>query len=51
MNKKILEVKAIANLPRKYVAQCINFLKVSNNSLALLVNFGESQLGYKRIVF
>ncbi|MFY8189727.1 MAG: GxxExxY protein [Bacteroidia bacterium] len=32
-------------------AQVINYLKVSNNKLGLLINFGEPQLNYKRIVF
>ena len=28
----------------------INYLKVSNKKLALIVNFGELKLNYKRIV-
>jgi GxxExxY protein len=37
-------------LSKEHYAQCINYLKVSNNKLSLLVNFGESSLKYKRII-
>lgn len=47
----ILEVKAVAGIPDEFVAQAINYLKVSQNKLALIVNFGELKLNYKRIVF
>jgi len=46
----ILEVKGVSALAKEFTAQCINYLKVSNNKLALLVNFGEIKLNYKRIV-
>ncbi len=46
----ILEVKAISEIPDFAIAQAINYLKVSNNKLALIVNFGEPKLCYKRIV-
>ncbi len=46
----ILEVKGISRLKEEHVAQCINYLKVSGNSLALLVNFGELKLTSKRVV-
>ncbi len=49
-NKIILEVKAVSGIADEFVAQAINYLKVSNNQLALLVNFGELKLNYKRIV-
>ena len=46
----ILEVKGVAGIPDEFVAQAINYLKVSQNQLALIVNFGELKLNYKRIV-
>jgi GxxExxY protein len=46
----ILEVKAISGITDEFIAQAINYLKVSKNKLALIVNFGESKLNYKRIV-
>jgi GxxExxY protein len=50
MDKIILEVKAVQGIPDDFIAQAINYLKVSNNRLALIVNFGEIKLNYKRIV-
>lgn len=34
----------------EFIAQSINYLKVSGKSLGLIVNFGELKLKYKRIV-
>ena len=49
-NKIILEVKGIEGLAKEHVAQTINYLKVSGNKLGLLVNFGELNLNFKRLV-
>ncbi|GAB4449498.1 MAG: GxxExxY protein [Bacteroidia bacterium] len=49
-DKIILEVKSVSILTEEFTAQCINYLKVSGNKLALLVNFGELKLNYKRIL-
>ena len=46
----ILEVKGASGIADEFIAQAINYLKVSQNQLALLVNFGEIRLNYKRIV-
>ncbi len=50
-DKIILEVKAVSGIADEFIAQAINYLKVSGNKLALIVNFGESKLNYKRIVY
>jgi GxxExxY protein len=50
MDKIILEVKAVSGISDEFIAQAINYLKVSQNKLALIVNFGELKLNYKRIV-
>ena len=50
IDKIILEVKAVQGIADEFIAQAINYLKVSNNRLALIVNFGELKLNYKRIV-
>ena len=51
-DKIILEVKALSKgFADEHIAQCINYLKVSGNKLALLVNFGELKLNYKRIIY
>ena len=46
----ILEVKAVASIVDEFIAQALNYLKVSNNKLALIINFGELKLNFKRIV-
>ncbi|MFW6246388.1 MAG: GxxExxY protein [Tangfeifania sp.] len=47
----ILEVKAVSAIVDEFVARSINYLKISENKLALLVNFGEPKLKYQRIVY
>jgi GxxExxY protein len=49
-NEVILEIKGASNLCDADIAQCLNYLKVSQCKLALLVNFGEKSLVHKRIV-
>jgi GxxExxY protein len=49
-DKIILEVKSVSSMPDEFIARCINYLKVSGNRLALLVNFGQVELKYMRIV-
>ena len=49
-DKIILEVKAVSGIADEFIAQSINYLKVSDNKLALIVNFGELKMNYKRIV-
>ena len=51
MDKIILEVKAVSNITEDFIARGINYLKVSGNKLALIVNFGESKLINRRVVF
>ena len=46
----ILEVKGKSGIAEEDLAQAINYLKVSGNKLALIVNFGELKLRYKRVV-
>jgi hypothetical protein len=43
-------VKAISGIADEFIAMAINYLKVSKNKLALIVNFGELKLNSKRIV-
>ncbi len=46
----ILEVKCKSGIADEFIAQAINYLKVSGNRLALVVNFGELKLNYRRVV-
>jgi GxxExxY protein len=50
-NKIILEIKGVSAINDIFIAQTLNYLKVSENKLGLIVNFGELGLNYKRIVF
>ena len=50
-DKIILELKAIENLKSEHIAQVINYLKITDFKLGLLVNFGSASLQYKRVVF
>lgn len=49
-DKIILEVKAVSGIADEFIALAINYLKVSQNKLALIVNFGELKINYKRII-
>jgi len=49
-DKIILEVKGVSGISDEFIAQALNYLKVSGNQLALVVNFGELKLNFKRIV-
>lgn len=48
-DKIIIEVKSCDSINENHIAQCINYLKVSGNKLAILVNFTKDNLEYKRI--
>tara|TARA_B100001063_G_C16523038_1_gene432625 strand:+ start:217 stop:591 length:375 start_codon:yes stop_codon:yes gene_type:complete len=48
--KIILEIKSVAALNDRHVAQCLNYLKVSGNKLAILANFEPDRLMHQRIV-
>ncbi|MBP8066442.1 MAG: GxxExxY protein [Flavobacterium sp.] len=45
-----LEIKTVDSFSNSHYNQCLNYLKVSGNELALLVNFNKLSLEYKRIV-
>lgn len=49
--KIILEIKCIPSITDHCTAQALNYLKVSGNQLALVVNFGEGKLNSKRVIY
>lgn len=49
--KIVLEVKCVKTLTEEHISQVINYLKVSENKLGLLVNFARGKLEYKRLVY
>jgi GxxExxY protein len=46
----IIELKALSELTDEHMAQVINYLKITKKRLALLFNFGNDSLEYKRII-
>ena len=51
MNSVIVEVKASYDgISNDFIAQTLNYLKVSDCSVGLIINFGKSSLEYKRLV-
>ncbi len=46
----LVELKAINNLEPQNIAQCLNYLKATQLSICLLLNFGTTRIQYKRIV-
>lgn len=46
----IIELKAVKELNEVHFAQLLNYLKITDKRLGLLVNFGSDRLEYKRII-
>ena len=49
-DKIILEIKTVDCFNNSHYNQCLNYLKVSQNKLAMLANFNLISLEYKRII-
>ena len=47
-NQIIIELKAVTEINAMHRSQAINYAKVSNLPLAILINFGESSLKFER---
>lgn len=50
-NEIILEVKCVKSIADEHLSQGINYLKVSENRVGLIINFGRGSLEWKRIVY
>lgn len=48
--KLIVELKCADRLSNDHLAQCLNYLKASGLSIALLINFQKPGLEWKRVV-
>lgn len=46
----ILEIKTVECFNSAHYNQCLNYLKISGNQLAILANFNLISLEYKRII-
>lgn len=49
-DKIILEVKCCNSISDSHIAQAMNYLLVSGNKLAIIANFNNDSLEYKRII-
>ncbi|WP_310560888.1 GxxExxY protein [Flavobacterium sp.] len=49
-DKIVLEIKTVDCFNANHYNQCLNYLKISENKLAILANFNLISLEYKRIV-
>jgi GxxExxY protein len=49
-DKIILEIKTVDCFNNAHYNQCLNYLKISGNQLAILTNFNLISLEYKRII-
>jgi GxxExxY protein len=47
----IVELKAVSIIESRHEAQVLNYLKATGYRLGLLINFGETSLIYKRLVY
>jgi hypothetical protein len=45
----VVEIKAVKGLDKSHLAQVIGYLAVSGIPIALLINFGERSLRYRRV--
>ena len=48
--KVIVELKCVDRFANEHLAQCINYLKASRLSVALLINFQRPKLEWKRVL-
>jgi GxxExxY protein len=46
----VVELKCAERLSNEHTAQCLNYLRASNRTLCLLVNFQKPKVEWKRIV-
>ena len=50
-DRLLVEMKCVNALAKEHLAQCLNYLKASNLTLALLINFQHSKVVWQRVVY
>ena len=50
-NKLLIELKAVSQFSTQHEAQLMNYLRATDISVGLLLNFGTPRLGIRRIVW
>ncbi len=51
VGKLLVEVKCADEFANEHLAQCLNYLKATDRTLCLLVNFQKPKVEWKRIVY
>ena len=51
LKEETFEIIGICMDVHRTLGQALNYLKISNCKIALLVNFGRSRLEYKRLIY
>jgi len=46
----VVELKVAERLAKEHVGQCLNYLRASHKQVALLINFQNPRLEYKRVL-
>ncbi len=46
----VVELKHVRQIEDAHIAQCINYLRATNNRIGLLLNFGQPKLQIKRLI-
>ena len=49
-NAIIIELKTVKEFDSIHIAQCLNYLKITNLKLCLLINFSKPKVEIKRVV-
>ncbi len=50
-DKVLVELKAVHEVDQRYFSQVINYLKIFDLEIGLLINFGDESLKFKRLVY
>ncbi len=51
MEDIVLEVKSVKEFTSEHIAKTLNYMKLANSEIGLLVNFQNKSLQHKRLVF
>ena len=50
-NRVLVELKCVDHFGNEHLAECINYLRASGLSVALLLNFQRSKMEWRRVAF
>ena len=47
----ILEIKAVKDIVDEHIAQTLNYIKLADSNIGIIVNFNNKSLQHKRIIY